>query len=131
MSSVFARRAGIKRAYPVAAATVIGAVAAVFVTSAGYAVPFASAAGTSKFCGVSTFAQDNTTGAAGDLKVEVDHQETAFVNAGDVTVASVGSTVYFTDGYTVSIDSDTSARPIAGTVTEIDGDVVWVSPAVA
>ncbi len=131
MSSVLARRIGVKRAYPVAATTKIASVIAVFLASTGYAVPFTSADGTSKFVGVSTFEQDNTAGAAGALTVEVDHQETAFVNAGDVTVASVGATVYFTDGYTVSIDSDTSARPIAGTVTQIEDDLVWVSPAVA
>ncbi len=130
MSSVLARRAGIKRAYPVAASTKIGACVAVLLAASGYAVPYASADGTSKFCGVSTFEKDNSAGTAGAMTVEVEHQEIAFLNAGDITVAHVGTTVYFTDGYTVSIDSDTDARPIAGTVTQIEDDLVWVSPAV-
>lgn len=129
MSSVFARRAGIKRAYPMKASTKIGAVVAVFLAS-GLAVPFAGATGTSKFVGVSTFERDNV-GADGELWTEVERQEFALLNAGDIVNASVGSTAYFTDAVTVSLDSDTNARPIAGTITQVDGELVWISPAVA
>ncbi|MGL0943360.1 hypothetical protein ACSTDY_13790 [Vibrio vulnificus] len=130
MSSVFARRAGIKRAYPMQANTKIGAVFAVFLES-GLAVPFTAATGAAKFVGVSTFERDNVGGAAGELWTEVEHQEFALLNAGDIVNASVGSTAYFTDAVTVSLDSDTNNRPIAGTITQVDGELVWISPAVA
>ncbi|MCE7638382.1 hypothetical protein LZT07_13740 [Vibrio fluvialis] len=129
MSSVFARRSGIKRGYPMKASTKIGAVVAVFLSN-GLAVPFAAADGTSQFAGVSTFERDNQ-GADGEMAIEVEHQEIAFLNSGDVVNSSVGSTAYFTDATTVSIDSDTDSRPIAGTITQLDGDLVWISPAVA
>ncbi|MGU3163589.1 hypothetical protein [Vibrio cholerae] len=65
------------------------------------------------------------------MTIEVEHQEIAFLNSGDVVNSSVGSTAYFTDATSVSIDSDTDSRPIAGTITQLDGDLVWISPAVA
>lgn len=129
MSSVLARRAGIKRGYPMKAGTKIRAVVAVFLAS-GLAVPFADATGTSKFVGVSTFERDNV-GADGELIIEVEHQEFALLNSGDITFDHVGSEAYFTDEYNVSIDSDTNARPIAGTITQLEGELVWISPAVA
>ncbi|EPZ5427302.1 hypothetical protein ABMX73_01920 [Vibrio vulnificus] len=129
MSSVYARRAGIKRAYPMKASVKIGAVNPVFLL-AGLAVPFASADGTAKFAGIATFEKDNV-GANGELWVEVEHQEFALVNSGDVVNASVGSTAYFASATSVSIDSSTNARPIAGTITQLEGDLVWISPAVA
>lgn len=130
MTAVFARRSGAKRGYPVAAAAVLLAFAPVFLT-AGFAVPFASADGTSKFAGVATFNVDNKAGANGESKVEVEHQEFALINTGDITDAHIGSTVYFDTETSASIDSSSSSRPIAGVVTEIDSDMVWVAPAVA
>ncbi len=130
MTAVFARRSGVKRGYPVAAAAVLLACAPVFLT-AGFAVPFASAVGTSKFAGVATFNVDNKAGANGEGKVEVEHQEFALINTADITETHIGSTVYFDTETSVSIDSSSSSRPIAGVVTEIDSDMVWIMPAVA
>lgn len=130
MSTVYARRSGAKRAYPLAAAAVLVACTPVFL-SAGLAVPFASADGSSKFAGIATFNADNSAGVAGEIKVEVEHQEFALLNAGDITQAHIGETVFFSTANTVSIDSATTSRPIAGVVTEIDDDLVWVKPAVA
>ncbi len=127
MSSVLARRSGTKRAYPVKAAATIAACVPVFLT-AGIASDFDGADGTSKFAGVSTFAVDNSAGAVGAVKVEVEGGSDliAFANAGDVVAASVGVTAYFTDAYTVSIDSDTDSRPIAGWISEVSDGLVWV-----
>ncbi len=130
MSAVLARRAGIKRAYPVKGSVHISACVAVLLT-AGLATAYADADGTSQFVGVSTFEKDNREGVDGALTVEVEHQEIAFANSGDINFGDVGSTVYFTDAATVSVDSNVNARPIAGTVTEIDGSLVWISPAIA
>jgi hypothetical protein len=129
MSAVYARRSGAKRGYPLAAAAVVLACTPVFLT-AGFAVPFATADGTSKFAGIATFDADNTAGADGEMKVEVEHQEFSLSNSGDIDESHVSETVYFTDDATVSSDSSTNSRPIAGVVTELDGDLVWVKPAV-
>lgn len=129
MSAVYTRRSGAKRSYPLAAAAVLLACNPVFLT-AGFAVPFAAADGTSKFVGITTFDADNTTGANGEIKVEVQHQECSLLNSGDIDETHVGETVYFTDDATVSSDSSTHSRPIAGVVTELDDNLVWVKPAV-
>ncbi|EJG1710627.1 hypothetical protein CDB79_RS18775 [Vibrio parahaemolyticus] len=129
MSSVFARRSGLKGAYPLAAAAVVVACSPVFLT-AGLAVPFASADGTSKFAGIATFNADNSAGADGELKVEVEKQQIALLNSGDIDDSHVGTTVYFSTENSVSIDAATASRPTAGVVSEVDGDLVWVQPAV-
>ncbi|HIF5850973.1 TPA: hypothetical protein ACX3E9_000245 [Vibrio parahaemolyticus] len=129
MSSVFARRSGLKGAYPLAAAAVVAACSPVFLT-AGLAVPFASADGTSKFAGIATFNADNSTGADGELKVEVEKQQIALLNSGDIDDSHVGTTVYFSAENSVSIDDSAASRPTAGVVSEVDGDLVWVQPAV-
>lgn len=129
MSSVYARRNGSKGAYPVAAAVVILAASPVFLQS-GLAVPFGDADGDAKFAGISTFTADNQNGANGACFVEVEKQQIALLNAGDITPAHVGSTAYFTDARSISVDSSTNTRPIAGVVSELDDDLVWVQPAV-
>ncbi|CCN69782.1 conserved exported hypothetical protein [Vibrio nigripulchritudo SFn118] len=130
MSTVYARRSGDKRAYPVAAAVILVASAPVFL-SAGLAVPFAAADGNSKFAGIATFDTDNSRGLAGERKAEVEHQEFALLNNGDILYTHIGATVYFTSDTAVSVSSATNSRPIAGVVTELDDDIVWVQPAVA
>lgn len=127
MSSALARRAGIKRAYPIKAETTIGACVAVFL-AAGLAVPFARATGADMFVGVSTFCKTNA-GLDGESKVEVECQEFALVNAGDIGFADVGSTAYFSAALYVSLDSSGDTRPIAGIITEIDDNLVWIRPA--
>lgn len=62
-------------------------------------------------------------GADGELWVEVEHQEFALVNSGDVVNASVGSTAYFASATSVSIDSSTDSRPVAGIITQLEGDL--------
>jgi hypothetical protein len=94
-------------------------------------VPFATADGTSKFAGIATFDADNSNGANGEMKVEVEHQEFSLSNSGDIDESHIGETVYFTDDATVSSDSSADTRPIAGVVTELDDGFVWVKPAVA
>ncbi len=128
MSSVYAKRAGIKRAYPVKSGKKIGAVVAVFLQD-GLAIAHGDATATAKFCGVSTFSVSNK-GIDGAERVEVDHLETAFSNSGDITNAEIGSNAYFASAVSLSKDSSTNSRPVAGVITEIDGNLVWVKPAV-
>lgn len=128
MSNVLANRQGRLRGYPVKAAIVIASSSLVLFDATGYAIPQASAPGTAKLLGVSTHQADNTDGAAGAIKVEVNHDEVFLLNSGDVTKTHVGTKVYLSDTNKVSIDSNTNAHPAAGTVTQVDDDGVWVKP---
>lgn len=129
MSQVYAKRAGMMRGYPVAAATVIAACSPVFLT-AGIAVGYDDADETSQFAGIAVRPADNSDGAVGAAVVELDHQEIALMNAGDIGNDSVGSDAFFTDAVTVSIDSATDTLPKAGTITQLEGDLVWIKPAI-
>ncbi|SHO58793.1 hypothetical protein [Vibrio quintilis] len=127
MSSVYARRSGTKRGYPVKASTTIQASEPVFLL-AGFAVPLAGADDSAKFCGVSTFVVESS-GVDGEMTVEVEHQQFALKNGGDIAPADVGEMAYFSDIYTVTKDS--TAHPAAGTIAQLEGDWVWIIPAVA
>lgn len=116
------KRAGDLRAYPVKAAIAL-ALAEPLVLDAGYGT---NVLGAGTCVGLTTMPADNSTGANGELWVEVQVGEHKFVNSGDITVADVAGTAYLVDGNSVSIDSDTDSRSIAGTITQVDADGVWV-----
>ena len=118
-----ATRTGVKRAYPMAAATSLH-VNAVAVLAAGLAIGLADATGTEKCAGVVTFAVSNP-GAAGAMRVEVEAGEHKFAS-GDIVAADVGATAYFVDDSTISKSHDTNSRPIAGKIIQVDDDGVWV-----
>lgn len=118
-----AKRMGVKRAYPVAAATSLH-VNAIAVLAAGLAVGLADAIGTEKCAGVVTFAVNNS-GANGAVRVEVEAGEHKFATT-DIVAADVGVNAYFVDDHTVSKSHDTNSRPLAGKIIQIDDDGVWV-----
>jgi len=119
---MIAKRLGYKHAHPVAAATTISSGQPCLLAS-GYLTTVLAAG----VCvGLATLGVDNSTGAAGALQAEVEVGEFKFTNAGDVVLASVGSTAYFSDANTVSLDSATDTRATAGTITQVDDDGVWV-----
>lgn len=118
-----AKRIGVKRAYPVAASTSLH-VNKIAVLAAGLAIPLAAATGTELSAGVVTFAVNNP-GAAGAVRVEVEAGEHKFASS-DIVAADVGATAYFVDDRTVSKSHDTNSRPIAGKITQVDDDGVWV-----
>lgn len=113
-----------KRAYPAKANSVLAGNLVVLL-AAGLAIPVDGAAATAKCAGVATFSVDNTGGADGAVRVEVEVGEHKFVNA-DIVVADVGETAYFVDARTVSSDDDTGARPAAGKIVQVDEDGVWI-----
>jgi hypothetical protein len=117
-----ATREGLKRRYPVKAATKLTANTAILLV-AGLATPIAMVAGLSG--GVSTFEVDNTAGADGAAFVEVIVGEHKFVNSGDITRAEVGTTAYFVNARSLS-KVNTGGRPAAGKITQVDEDGVWV-----
>lgn len=123
--SAIAERNGRKRAYPVAAGVVINPNTP-YVLVSGYLDIVTAGSGAGVSAGVSTLDVDNSAGAAGAEYAEVVAGEHKFSNAGDITVASVGSDCYFVSDAQVSIGSDTGARNKAGKITQVDADGVWV-----
>jgi hypothetical protein len=121
-----AKRLKGKRGYPVKAAKslVAGEPA---VLDSGYLTNVTDGGGTATSAGVATFEADNSAGASGDITAEVETGEHKFANAGDITVAHVGSTAYYVDASTVSISHDTNSRNPSGTITQVDSDGVWVN----
>lgn len=127
--SAKAQRQGLKRAYGVKAGVVIsGNTPAVL--DAGYLTTVADGGGSALSAGVTTLEVDNSAGANGEVLAEVVSGDHKFANSGDITVASVGSTAYFVDDSTVSIDHATNTRNAAGKITQVDGDGVWVETGV-
>lgn len=118
-----AKRSGVKRAYPVKAATSLH-VGVVAVLAAGLAVPLSAATGAEKCAGVVTFAVNNP-GVDGAIKVEVEAGEHKFASS-DIVAADVGATAYFVDDRTLSKSHDTNTRPAAGKIIQVDDDGVWV-----
>ncbi len=118
-----ATRSGVKRAYPVKAATALH-VNTIAVLAAGLAVPLSAATGTEKCAGLVTFSVNNT-GANGAVRVEVEAGEHKFISS-DVAISDVGSTAYFVDSKTVSKSHATNTRPAAGKIIQVDDDGVWV-----
>ncbi|EGF92430.1 hypothetical protein ABI_08660 [Asticcacaulis biprosthecium C19] len=99
---------------------------------AGYAIDGktgadSTEAGTLQTVGV---ALETVTGTAADggAVVTVRSGEAKFANlTGDlVTVAEIGKVCYLADNQTVAKTSNTNVRAIAGRVTGVDSDGVWV-----
>lgn len=97
------------------------------VVDAGYAKPAAKAADLVAL-GRAENAADNTSGASGDIQVQVRRGtfrwDTVAAAAGKVTVAEVGKDVYIADDQTVDKRSAGSSK--AGKCLGVDSEGVWV-----
>jgi hypothetical protein len=72
---------------------------------------------------------DNSSGADGDLSVDVRKGVFRFANstAGDqIAAADIGSDCYIVDDQTVAKTDGTGTRSVAGKVFDVDPDGVWV-----
>ena len=114
-NQVIEKREG-RRSYPVAASVHIYEGTLVFLTAAGYATDV-TATGVNGFVGVAVGEQDNSSGSAGDLTVEVWAQGEFVLQGTGFAQADVGSKVYAEDNYTVGVSISTASVPI-GMVTE-------------
>lgn len=97
--------------------------------NAGYAAPAASGLGLVAV-GKALATVDNSTGADGDLSVEVLLGVFRFENStsGDaIAQANVGSVCYLADDQTVALTSNSGARSAAGQILSLDSSGVWVS----
>ncbi|MBI0530086.1 hypothetical protein [Sphingomonas sp. TX0522] len=113
----------------VAAATKILAGTIVALSAAGFAVPASTALGLIAD-GRAEETVDNTSGAAGDLKVLVRKGTFRFANsaAGDlVGRTEIGKTVYLVDNQTVAKTDGGGTRSPAGKVFDVDATGVWVT----
>lgn len=123
------KRSGTRLSLPVAANAVIYAGALVCLTAAGFATKGATST-TLKVAGVAQQRVDNTGGADGALRVEVEAGHTwlmANSAAGDlITLANVGDVAYIVDDQTVAKTSGGSTRSVAGYVVDVDASGVWV-----
>ena len=120
-------REGVNLVFDVAAATKIFGGGLTTINASGQAAPAADAAGV-KVVGISDEYVDNSSGAAGDLTVNV-RRGRAFklknsaTNA--VTVAHLFTDVYVEDDETVASAGGTNSI-VAGKCIGIDSDGVWV-----
>lgn len=114
--------------YPVGAAKKIYAGTLVAMATTGYAEA-ATATAANKTLGVANAQVNNSAGAAGALKVEVLRGVYRFANSAStdlITLAEVGSDCYVVDDSTVAKTNNSSARPVAGRVIDVDSAGVWV-----
>lgn len=117
-----------RREPPVKGSTKIYAGAMTAIDTTGNAVP-AGATATLKVIGRASQQVDNSAGADGDLRVPVDAGVFRFDNSSStdaLTLADVGASCYAVDDHTVAKTSNSSARPVAGTVFDVDALGVWV-----
>lgn len=72
---------------------------------------------------------DNSAGAAGDLSVDIERGVFQFANsaaADEITAADIGNDCYIVDDQTVAKTDGTATRSIAGKISDIDAQGVWV-----
>lgn len=113
---------------PVAASAKIYAGALVALDSIGNATPGATATGLLGM-GRAEAQVDNSSGSAGDARVEVRKGVFKFGNsagADEITSADIGSVCYIVDDQTVAKTDGTDTRSAAGRVFDIEADGVWV-----
>ena len=122
------RRDGVQYSDPVAASTRIYAGALVCINASGYAVP-GSTATTLKARGVAQEQVDNSSGAAGDKRVETRRGVFPFANSAstdEITRADIGNSAYIVDDQTVAKTHATNTRSVAGVIRDVDSDGVWI-----
>lgn len=120
------RRDGTLMSIGVAVANTIYAGSMVAVDSTGYAVP-ASADNTLRVIGRANSQQDNSSGVAGDLNIEVGTGVFRYINNGTtISADDIGKTAYVVDDQSVDLLDNSGARPAAGRIYDVDSSGVWV-----
>ena len=124
------RNLGSKREYQVAGSTTVYAGSLMMIKSDGYAAPAAASASNQGCVGVATEAVDNSGGADGALKVEI--QEGEFLLAADsIAITSVNVKCYADDDNTID-ETQASNCPQAGVLTQVvSASQGWVAVGVA
>lgn len=113
---------------PMAAGALIYAGAIACVNAAGLAVKGSTALNL-KAVGVAVRRADNTGGANGAVRAEVERGCFRFANSAStdqITLADIGSTCFIVDDQTVAKTNGANTRSAAGTVRDVDATGVWV-----
>lgn len=121
-------RSGDLREPPVKASAVIFAGAMAAVDASGFAVPAASVAA-HRVLGMAERQSDNTGGANGAIRVPVRTGIFQYDNSASadlIGLKDIGQPCYVVDDHTVALTSNSAARPIAGTIFDVDQLGVWV-----
>ncbi|MDQ0454710.1 hypothetical protein [Rhizobium paknamense] len=121
------QRSGDNRNFPVKGATTLFAGSMAAIDTTGMLVP-AGATATLKIVGRNERRVVNA-GADGSVRADVKTGVFRFGNSAStdaITLADVGSSCYAVDDQTVAKTSNSSARPVAGTIFDVDDDGVWV-----
>ena len=114
------RQEGVILPFAVEEATKILEGALVSVNAAGYAVNATDAAN-DRVVGVATKTADNTSGADGDIHVEVWTDGVHdFVSGFSATIANVGDKVYVVDNQTVDLAATTTNDVLVGIVVGVE-----------
>ncbi|HRD86152.1 MAG TPA: hypothetical protein PLF63_13390, partial [Rubrivivax sp.] len=122
------RRDGRRLSLPVAAATKLFAGSIVCVNASNLAVKGAVST-TLKAAGVAVAQADNSAGAAGDIRVEVERGLWLMANSAStdqIALADIGASCYIVDDQTVAKTNGSSTRSVAGIVRDVDAAGVWV-----
>lgn len=119
---------GVVFSYDMAAAVKIYGGSLVVIDASGNAKP--AVTGTAlRVAGRAKFQYDNSSGAAGDVKCEVEEGTYRWNNSasGDlITKADIGKLCYIVDDQTVAKTDNSAARSIAGFIRAVDDIGVWV-----
>lgn len=113
---------------PLASATTIYAGTIYMLDAGGDAVPAVAQSGTTTLVARGVALKRAST-AAGDTSVEGGLGVYQFENSAssdEITRTEIGATCYVVDDCTVAKTSDSSKRPKAGTVLDVDASGVWV-----
>lgn len=116
------------RAIPLPANGKILAGAIVQIAATGFAVT-ATATAANVAIGRADETVDNTGGANGDKRIKVRRGVFRYANsaAGDLIARTeIGKACYVVDDQTVAKTNNAGARPVAGTVFDVDAQGVWV-----
>lgn len=122
------QRHGSIREPAVKGATVIWQGAMTAIDAAGLAVP-AGAVAAHKVIGVAKSRADNRSGADGDVRVRAEPGIYRFGNSASsdlIALTDIGAPAYVVDDQTVAKTSSSGARPVAGTIFDVDAQGVWV-----
>ncbi|MDE1917663.1 MAG: hypothetical protein KGJ57_18210 [Sphingomonadales bacterium] len=119
---------GTDRSVPLAAGVKAFAGGMAQVDANGYAVP-ASATAANMTIGRFEATVDNTGGADGAVSGKVRRGIFRYNNSANadlITKASIEKPCYVVDDQTVALTSNSNARPVAGTIFDVDAQGVWV-----
>lgn len=119
---------GDARSLPLGANAKVYAGGMVQVTAAAFGAA-ASATAANVTLGRAESTVDNTGGVDGAVSVKVRRGIFRYNNSANadlITRASIGKPCYVVDDQTVALTSNSNARPVAGTIFDVDAQGVWV-----